>query len=77
MKATIRAVGEVGNLGEMSLSAKIIRCGCGHPERHRGKVCPKPRRIEDKGELAYWHKSFWRRTWWRTKRRLSAIFIGA
>lgn len=66
----ITAPGEAAQVTEISVSAVVIRCGCGNPNSHRGQPCPQPRRFENKGELAYWHPSTMR----RITRRLKRIF---
>lgn len=32
---------------ESSLEMCVIRCGCGAPATHLGKICPKPKEIID------------------------------
>jgi hypothetical protein len=70
--AEIRAPGEIASVNELTLSAVIIRCGCGNPEAHRGQICPRPRKKENRGELAYWHPSLWRRLMRRLQRHFGA-----
>jgi hypothetical protein len=54
---------------QASTDAVIIRCGCGDPGRiHPGAVCPTPRKIEDIGTVAYWHKSWYMRVFYRIRR---------
>ncbi len=36
----------------LPVTAKVIRCGCGDPDKHAGQVCPTPREIEDLGVVA-------------------------
>jgi hypothetical protein len=54
-----------------SVSAVIIRCGCGAPLTHLSVRCPKPLRIEDLGTVAYWHRNPLRRLWYRLTKRTS------
>lgn len=50
--------------------AKVIRCGCGHPETHLGEVCPTPRTIEDRGAVAYFHRNPLRLWAWAINRKI-------
>ena len=70
---TIKAPGDSATNSELSLSAVIIRCGCGDPDSHSklGLPCPRPKKYENRGELAYWHPSILRRTARRLKRLFS------
>lgn len=56
----------------VSLSAVVTRCGCSdaqkrHPDWHgkHGAACPRPRRTENPGRIAYWHRNVLRRSLWR------------
>lgn len=60
------------SLSESTLEVKIIRCGCGDPDSHNGArgpatVCPKPRAVEDKGVISYWHRNPLKRWAWRLR----------
>ena len=57
---------------EAVIEARVIRCGCGEPAAHIGSICPRPRRIEDRGAVAYWHKNPLRRLAWRLARMMEA-----
>jgi hypothetical protein len=46
---------------EASIAAVVVRCGCGDPASHLASACPKPRAVEDRGTVSYWHRSLWRR----------------
>jgi hypothetical protein len=55
---------------EVAIEAVVIRCGCGDPDSHNGRrgpatTCPLPRAVEQRGTVSYWHKSWWRRTWFK------------
>jgi hypothetical protein len=65
MSGTIRAR---GGAREMSISAVVMRCGCGAPDSHSGMPCPRPRAREDLGRVSYYHKHFWRRWLWQVGR---------
>jgi hypothetical protein len=63
--------------GEWVLEGQITRCGCtdeqkAAPDWHAklNLVCPRPREVERKKELAYYHPSMLR----RTTRRLLRLF---
>lgn len=55
----------------LELEAKIIRCGC-TPEQKTapgwhalsGKVCPRPRAVEDLGVVSAWYRSPFKRLAW-------------
>lgn len=57
-----------GNVREASVSAVVIRCGCNDPTSHAGRVCPKPKAVEDHGTISYFHKSLLRRLFYRLVR---------
>lgn len=50
---------------EIRLEAVVTRCGCGDPAAHAGRICPKPRAIENRGTVSYWHRNPLRRLWWK------------
>jgi hypothetical protein len=52
-----------------SVSAVIIRCGCGAPLTHVGQACPSPRTREALGTVAYWHRNPLKRLWYRLTKR--------
>ena len=39
------------------ISAVVIRCGCGNPGAHVGAVCPRPRRVENRGLVSFRHRN--------------------
>ena len=39
------------------LKAVVVRCGCGQPASHAGSVCPRPKKSEDLGVIAFWHRN--------------------
>lgn len=64
----------------ISLDAVVVRCGCsdemkGRPDWHgkRGVVCPNPRRVEDLGRIAFWHRNIVRRALYRVGRFIRAF----
>jgi hypothetical protein len=59
------AFAATSNIRQSSLAAVVTRCGCGTPGQHAGTVCPRPRAVENKGVIAYWHKNPLRRLLWR------------
>lgn len=55
-----------------SVEATVIRCGCtpeqkAAPDWHarHNKVCPRPRYVEDRGVVAYYHRNPFKRVWFR------------
>lgn len=53
----------------LTISAKVIRCGCGNPDSHNGKQglatpCPKPKSVEDLGVISFYHTSWVKRWAW-------------
>lgn len=60
---------------EVSVSAVVRRCGCTKSQKasrlwhgRHNLPCPNPRAVEDMGEVAYWHRNWWKRLAWRIKR---------
>jgi hypothetical protein len=47
-----------------SVEAQVIRCGCGNPASHVGAHCPRPRKVENRGVVSYWHRNPLKRWWW-------------
>lgn len=48
------------HIEEIQLEATVIRCTCGAPASHAGRVCPQGR-IEPHGIVADYYKSRWKR----------------
>jgi hypothetical protein len=64
-----------------SCEAVVVRCGCTAEQKQSahwhgitGRICPNPRRIEDRGTIAYWHRNPLRRGLWRVSRWLRGEF---
>jgi hypothetical protein len=53
---------------EMQLNMVVTRCGCPPGIEHPGEVCPRPRKIEDLGTVAYYHRNPLRRVFYRLVR---------
>ena len=53
------------NAKEVTMEVLAIRCGCGAPDSHQGRVCPYPRPVDKKRDrrLLYWHRNPLRRIW--------------
>lgn len=61
-----------GKVKQQQIDAVVIRCGCGKPHSHAGKVCPKGKR-EDHGTIAYWHKNPLRRLWFKITKAFNKV----
>lgn len=55
-------------LKQASIEGVVVRCGCGDPASHANQVCPRPRRTEPLGTIAYYHASPWMRLLYRLSR---------
>lgn len=45
------------NFRSSTISATVVRCGCGDPQSHIGAVCPRPRKTEKLGAIAFFHRN--------------------
>lgn len=54
---------------EASISATVIRCGCGDTMAHAARQlpCPTPIAVEDLGHVAYYHRNPLRRLAWAAR----------
>ena len=69
-------VSSASSVQSASLSAVVIRCGCGDPDGHNGLrgpagPCPRPRATEDLGVVAYYHCNPLRRLLWHLRQQLA------
>lgn len=53
---------------KVEIEAVIIRCNCGDPSSHLGRVCPTPGQVEDYGIVSYDHPRAINRAVWRLSR---------
>ena len=63
------SIGAGLDVKEASVSATVIRCGCGDPLSHalQQLPCPTPKAVEDRGIISYYHKNPLRRAAWMVK----------
>lgn len=50
---------------DAEIMLKVVKCGCGNPLSHQGRVCPEPRSENDLGTVSYISKNPLKRLWWR------------
>jgi len=50
------------NVKSQALELVVLRCGCGNPDGHRGRPCPRPASRENLQTVSYYHRNWLLRT---------------